>query len=53
MTSGYFDPNTRRGHGREGDKDWSFDIAGAPDQRGLDRIEQEQNFSPNDFAWVY
>ena len=36
MTSGYFDPNTRRGHGREGDKDWSFDIAGAPDQRGLD-----------------
>ena len=36
MTSGYFDPNTSRGHSREGDKDWSFDIAGAPNQRGLD-----------------
>jgi len=36
MTSGYFDPNAHRGHGREGDKDWSFDIAGAPNQRGLD-----------------
>lgn len=35
-TSGFFDPNSPRGHGRNGDKNWSFDLAGAPKQRGLD-----------------
>jgi len=35
-TSGFFDPNTARGHGRDGDRNWSFDLAGAPNQRGLD-----------------
>ena len=35
-TSGFFDPNTARGHGRNGDRNWSFDLAGAPNQRGLD-----------------
>jgi len=36
-TSGFFDPSTARGHGRNGDKNWSFDLAGAPNQRGLDK----------------
>jgi len=36
-TSGFFDPRTARGHGRNGDKNWSFDLAGAPNQRGLDK----------------
>lgn len=36
-TSGYFDPSTARGHGRNGDKNWSFDLSGAPNQRGLDK----------------
>ncbi|EPJ53693.1 MAG: hypothetical protein OFPI_09480 [Osedax symbiont Rs2] len=35
-TSGFFDPSTARGHGRNGDRNWSFDLSGAPDQRGLD-----------------
>ena len=36
-TSGFFDPNSARGHGRHGDKNWSFDLAGAPNQSGLDK----------------
>ncbi len=35
-TSGYFDPSAKRGNSTQGDKNWSFDIASAPNQRGLD-----------------
>lgn len=35
-TSGFFDPDADRGNSRHGDSAWSFDIAGAPNQRGLD-----------------
>lgn len=35
-TAGYYDPNGRRGHSRNGDKNWSLDIHGAPGKLGLD-----------------
>ena len=35
-TAGFYDPNGRRGHSREGDKNWSLDIHGAPGKLGLD-----------------
>lgn len=35
-TAGYWDPNARNGHSRNGDQDWSLDIHGAPGKLGLD-----------------
>lgn len=35
-TAGYYDPNGRRGHSPNGDKNWSLDIHGAPGKLGLD-----------------
>lgn len=35
-TAGYWDPNARRGHSRNGDREWSLDIHGAPGKLGLD-----------------
>ncbi len=35
-TAGYWDPNARRGHSRNGDRNWSLDIHGAPGKLGLD-----------------
>ncbi len=35
-TAGFYDPEARRGHSRNGDKDWSLDIHGAPGKLGLD-----------------
>lgn len=35
-TAGYYDPNGRRGHSRDGDRNWSLDIFGAPGNLGLD-----------------
>lgn len=35
-TAGFYDPNGRRGHSPNGDKNWSLDIHGAPGKLGLD-----------------
>jgi len=35
-TAGYYDPEGRRGHSRDGDRNWSLDIFGAPGNLGLD-----------------
>lgn len=35
-TAGFWDPNGRRGHSRNGHRDWSLDIHGAPGKLGLD-----------------
>ena len=35
-TAGFYDPNGRRGHSRNGDRNWSLDIHGAPGRLGLD-----------------
>jgi hypothetical protein len=35
-TAGFYDPNGRRGHSRNGDRNWSLDIHGAPGKLGLD-----------------
>lgn len=35
-TAGFWDPNSRRGHSRQGDRNWSLDIHGAPGKLGLD-----------------
>lgn len=35
-TAGFYDPNGRRGHSRDGDRNWSLDIHGAPGKLGLD-----------------
>ncbi|WP_064971802.1 YHYH protein [Aurantiacibacter marinus] len=35
-TAGFYDPNGRRGHSRDGDRNWSLDINGAPGRLGLD-----------------
>ncbi len=35
-TAGFYDPDARRGHSRDGDRDWSLDIHGAPGKLGLD-----------------
>lgn len=35
-TAGFYDPNGRRGHSRNGDRNWSVDIHGAPGKLGLD-----------------
>ncbi len=35
-TAGFYDPKGRRGHSRNGDKNWSLDIFGAPGNLGLD-----------------
>ncbi|GHB04473.1 hypothetical protein GCM10009069_28860 [Algimonas arctica] len=35
-TAGFYDPNGRRGHSRNGDPNWSVDIHGAPGKLGLD-----------------
>jgi len=34
--AGFYDPNGRRGHSRNGDRNWSLDINGAPGRLGLD-----------------
>lgn len=35
-TAGFWDPNARRNHSRDGDQNWSLDIHGAPGKLGLD-----------------
>ena len=35
-TAGFWDPNAQRGHSRNGDRNWSLDIHGAPGKLGLD-----------------
>lgn len=35
-TAGFYDPNGRRGHSPDGDRNWSLDIFGAPGKLGLD-----------------
>ena len=35
-TAGFWDPDARRGHSRQGHRDWSLDIHGAPGKLGLD-----------------
>lgn len=35
-TAGFYDPNGRRGHSPNGDRNWSLDINGAPGRLGLD-----------------
>lgn len=35
-TAGFYDPNGRRGHSPNGDRNWSVDIHGAPGKLGLD-----------------
>ena len=35
-TAGYYDPEGRRGHSPNGDRNWSLDIHGAPGKLGLD-----------------
>lgn len=35
-TAGFYDPNGRRGHSRNGGRNWSLDINGAPGRLGLD-----------------
>ena len=35
-TAGFYDLDARRGHSRNGDRDWSLDIHGAPGKLGLD-----------------
>ncbi len=35
-TAGFYDPKARRGHSRNGDRNWSLDIHGAPGKLGLD-----------------
>lgn len=35
-TAGFWDPDARRGHSRQGHRDWSLDIHGAPGRLGLD-----------------
>jgi hypothetical protein len=35
-TAGFWDPDGRRGHSRNGDPNWSLDIHGAPGKLGLD-----------------
>lgn len=35
-TAGFWDPKARRGHSRNGDRNWSLDIHGAPGKLGLD-----------------
>jgi hypothetical protein len=35
-TAGYWDPEARRSHSRNGDQNWSLDIFGTPGQLGLD-----------------
>lgn len=35
-TAGFWDTSARRGHSRQGDKNWSLDIFGAPGHLGLD-----------------
>lgn len=35
-TAGFWDPDARRGHSRDGHRDWSLDIHGAPGRLGLD-----------------
>ena len=35
-TAGFYDPDARRGHSRNGDRNWSLDIHGAPGKLGLD-----------------
>jgi len=35
-TAGFYDPDARRGHSRDGDRNWSLDINGAPGRLGLD-----------------
>jgi len=35
-TAGFYDPDARRGHSRNGNRAWSLDIHGAPGKLGLD-----------------
>ena len=35
-TAGFYDPDSRRGHSPNGDREWSLDIFGAPGKLGLD-----------------
>ena len=35
-TAGFWDPNSPRGHSRQGNTDWSLEIFGAPGKLGLD-----------------
>ena len=35
-TAGFWDPNVKQVHSRQGNKNWSLDIFGAPGKLGLD-----------------
>ncbi len=44
-TAGFWDPDARRGHSRNGDRNWSLDIFGAPGRLGLD--DSNAHVGPN------
>ena len=44
-TAGYYDPSSKSGHSRNGDKRWSLDIFGAKNKLGLD--EYNGHVGPN------